>query len=169
MLEKATQFVPEPSTQHALRRALGHFATGVTIVTAPSEIGPLGFTANSFSSVSLSPPLVQWSLARASKRHDAFATATHFAIHILGADQTELAARFATQGQAFDQVAWHEDARNVPILDHCIARLDCTLFKTYPAGDHSLILGEVQNVAVSGGAGLIFDQGRYGRFAPSDG
>ena len=148
----------------ALRHALGHFATGVTVVTAPSAIGPLGFTANSFSSVSLHPPLVQWSLAQASRRHDTFVTAPHFAVHILGQDQVDLAKRFATVGDDFSNLDWHVGQHDVPILETCIVRLDCVSYQHFPAGDHSLILGRVVDVSVLGGSALIFDQSRYGRF-----
>ena len=167
MLEQSTHFGSEAVNSGLLRRALGHFATGVTLVTAQSDIGPLGFTANSFSSVSLTPPLLQWSLARASRRHDTFAKAQHFAVHILAEDQKDLALEFARRGDAFDVTGWSADANGVPVLDQALARFDCQHHAAYPAGDHTLILGEVLGVSVTGGTGLIFDQGRYGHFNPS--
>ena len=97
--------VPGPDTQKAFRDALGRFATGVTVVTTDSEIGPLGITANSFASVSLDPPLVLWSPAKSSRRYEAFAEAKDFAIHVIGAEQAEISARFSRDGTAFEEIA----------------------------------------------------------------
>lgn len=169
MLERSEQITAGPDAQDELRRAFGHFATGVTVVTTQSEIGPLGFTANSFSSVSLEPPLVQWSIALSSRRHKAFTTSQRFAIHILAADQVEQALHFATRGDGFDAFDWHLDAAGVPQLAGCLVRIDCRLHAVHPAGDHSLILGEVLDASIAGGDALIFDQGRYGGFLPPRG
>ncbi|MDW4496428.1 flavin reductase family protein [Sulfitobacter sp. D35] len=168
MAEDDLEFVPGPDRAADLRRALGCFGTGVTVVTARTDRGPLGMTANSFSSVSLDPPLVMWSPARASRRHDAFAAAERFAIHVLGADQLDLARHFATHGHGFDAFDWIEGEDGMPRLEGCLARFDCTRYAVHPAGDHSLILGTVDSVALParGGPGLLFDQGRYGRFSP---
>ncbi|UOA26744.1 flavin reductase family protein [Pseudosulfitobacter sp. DSM 107133] len=158
-------FAPSPETDVALRHAFGRFGTGVTVITTASEIGPLGFTANSFSSVSLKPPLVLWSLADASRRHDAFARAQNFSIHVLADTQAEMALHFAGRGDGFDAYAHQIDPNGVPLLQGCLARFDCTLFDVHKAGDHSIIVGRVTQVATStGGAGLAFDQGLYGRF-----
>ena len=104
----------DPSTQKAFRNALGQFATGVTIVTTNTDAGPLGITANSFASVSLEPPLVLWSPARASRRFAAFEAADHYAIHILAADQEPLCARFSRDGHDFDGLDWSSNAQGVP-------------------------------------------------------
>ncbi len=157
-------FAPGPDTEVALRHAFGRFGTGVTVITTKSEIGPLGFTANSFSSVSLDPALVLWSLANASRRHDAFANATHYSIHILTDAQADMALHFATKGDGFDVYPHQIDAHGVPLLQDCLARFDCTYHSAHPAGDHSIIVGRVTQVAMAEGAGLVFDQGLYGRF-----
>lgn len=164
MTDPHEPFIPGPDTTGLFRRALGRFGSGVTVVTALSDVGPLGFTANSFSSVSLTPPLVLWSLGQASRRHDAFAGAERYCIHILGAEQQEMALHFAAQGQGFDAYDWTQDAHGVPLLQGCLAHLHCTRHAVHPAGDHSIVVGEVLKVEMRDGAGLAFDQGRYGRF-----
>lgn len=157
-----------PTDGRALRSAFGRFGTGVTVITTQTSEGPLGMTANSFSSVSLEPPLVLWSAALRSKRHDAFARAQQYCIHILGADQQALALHFASQGHDFSNVEWAAGPTGAPQLAGCLATLHCTSYAVYPAGDHSVILGQITHAAErsSTGAGLLFDQGRFGTFAP---
>lgn len=160
----------DPLDSRALRGAFGRFGTGVTVITTQTAQGPLGMTANSFSSVSLDPALVLWSAAHRSKRHDAFATATHFCIHILGADQHAMAAHFASQGHDFSGLDWQPGPTGAPQLGGCLAALHCTPYAVHPAGDHSIIVGQVTHAAAcaGSGAGLLFDQGRFGTFAPQD-
>ena len=150
-----------------LRNVLGQFATGVTIVTTRGDLdAPVGMTANSFSSVSLEPPLVLWSAALRSKRHDAFAQAQQYCIHILGADQHALASHFATQGHDFTGFDWAAGPDGAPRLAGCLAAFHCTRFAVHPAGDHSIIIGQITHAAACSGqgAGLLFDQGRFGTF-----
>ncbi len=170
MSDKMHSFKTEQSDAENLRRAFGHYGTGVTIVTIQSAHGPLGMTANSFSSVSLDPPLVLWSPACGSKRHDAFATAAKFCIHVLSADQLTLAQRFAADGFDFSGIDWSEGPNDAPTLAGCLATFHCDTYAVHPAGDHSLILGHVRHAAVQNGdaAGLMFDRGRYGQFSPED-
>jgi len=92
---------PGPGDQRAFRRALGRFATGVTVVTCRSPHGPVGMTVNSFASLSLDPPLVMWSPAKASRRAASFSAARRFAIHVLGAQQRDLADAFMRAADAF--------------------------------------------------------------------
>lgn len=152
----------------ALRGAFGRFGTGVTVITTRTEEGPLGMTANSFSSVSLDPPLVLWSAALRSKRHDAFAEAKFYCIHILAEDQGTLAQHFATQGHDFAGFEWHEGPNGAPTFAGALACFHCETRAVHPAGDHSIILGEIRHAAQrrGHGAGLLFDQGRFGTFAP---
>lgn len=157
-------FTPSPDTQRAFRDTLGQFATGVTVVTCRDADGPLAMTVNSFTSVSLDPPLVLWSPAVASSRHDGFVAAEHFAIHVLGTTQLELGARFAKDGRAFADTGWQEGPHGIPLLPDCVARFICTRHATHPAGDHTLILGAVTECARGSGLPLIFSQGAYGRF-----
>lgn len=170
MSDDLIPFSPDSGDATALRRAFGRFGTGVTVVTVNTAQGPMGMTANSFASVSLDPPLVLWSPAISSKRHDSFTSAASFCIHVLGADQEDLAQRFAGQGHDFSGFDWGEDTAGVPTFAGCLARFHCNTYAVHPAGDHSLILGHVREVALreDGAAGLMFDQGRYGRFTPRD-
>ncbi|EAP84785.1 flavin reductase family protein [Sulfitobacter sp. EE-36] len=169
MADPLHHFIPLPDATVELRRAFGRFGTGVTIVTVQTANGPLGMTANSFSSVSLDPPLVQWSPALSSKRHDAFTNAAQFAVHILGSGQRALADAFAVSGDAFDQFDWTIGPNGAPTLAGCLASFHCDTFGVHPAGDHSIVLGQVTHAAYDPDdsvAGLMYDQGRYGRFTP---
>lgn len=162
--EHMTRFVPGPDTARAFRDALGRFATGVTVVTCRAEGKPLAITANSFSSLSLEPPLVLWSPARASKRFPAFEAAEHFAIHVLAADQFDLCNAFARDGWNFDVAEWHEGAHGVPLVENCLARFECTRHAIHDGGDHAIIVGRVSAVEITDGAPLVFATGAYGRF-----
>lgn len=164
-----TGFVPDAANSRAFRDALGKFATGVTVVTAEGPLGPLGMTANSFSSVSLDPPLVLWSVARTSARFAAFEQAQHFAIHILGADQETECHRFSRGGGAFAQSAPGRNAWGVPVLAHAIARFDCELHARHDGGDHLILVGRVLECRTAEGAPLVFSAGRIGGFAPAVG
>jgi flavin reductase (DIM6/NTAB) family NADH-FMN oxidoreductase RutF len=146
------------------RAALGMFATGVTIVTARDAAGvPVGLTANSFNSVSLAPPLVLWSLARHAGSMPAFARGSHYAINILGADQRELAARFASKADdRFAGVAYRSAPNGVPLLDGAVAVFECFNRSQYEEGDHVIFVGEVERCTHRAGmAPLIFHGGKY--------
>ena len=159
-----TRFTPGPATERQFRDALGAFATGVTVITCRTGAGPLGITANSFSSLSLDPPLVLWSPAKFSRRFNAFAEASHFAVHVLGADHFALCRAFAREGDAFDGFDWSEGAHGVPLLEHCLARFECTQVACHDAGDHAIVVGAVTAVATTAGEPLVFAKGSYGRF-----
>lgn len=156
-------FVPGPSTKRALRDALGRFATGVTVVTCEAD-GPLGITANSFTSVSLDPPLVLWSPARVSRRFAAFAGAKHFAVHVMDEDQAEIALGFAMKGDAFDGLSAARNAEGVPIIHGCLARFECRTHACHDGGDHEIVVGSVLRASAREGSPLIFLGGTYGRF-----
>jgi len=158
-------FAPGPETVHDFRRALGRFATGVTVITAQSAVGPIGITANSFASLSLDPPLVLWSPARASRRFPVFTAAKAYAIHILGADQIDLCRHFVTHGHAPEGLAWEAGAEGVPVLPDCLARFDCTAHAVHDGGDHAIVVGRVAHALVREGQPLVFLGGRYGGFA----
>ena len=146
------------------RAALGMFATGVTIVTARAPNGtPVGLTANSFNSVSLSPPLVLWSLARSAASMPAFEQGSHYTINILSAEQHALAARFASKAvDRFDGVLFHEGAGGAPVLDGAAAVFECFNRSRYEEGDHVIFVGEVERCSARPGAQpLIFHGGRY--------
>jgi flavin reductase (DIM6/NTAB) family NADH-FMN oxidoreductase RutF len=154
----------DPADLINLRGALGRFATGVTVITARNFDGePVGFTANSFNSVSLDPPLILWSLARSSPRLGAYRAAQHYAVNILSADQSELARRFAGKVEdRFDGVGWSEGLGGAPVLDGALAAFECAHEAVYPAGDHELFIGRVSRCAIAEGAPLTFFAGRFG-------
>lgn len=156
----------EPSfTATQFRAALGMFATGVTIVTARAPDGRcVGLTANSFNSVSLAPPLVLWSLARTAGSMPAFSRGSHYAVHILAANQHALAERFASKTvvDRFEGVAWHAGEHDVPLLDGAAAVFECFNRSQYEEGDHVIFVGEVERCRVNADATpLIFHGGRY--------
>jgi flavin reductase (DIM6/NTAB) family NADH-FMN oxidoreductase RutF len=148
----------------ALRDAFGQFATGVTVVTIMGPDGPMGFTANSFSSLSLDPALVLWSLARSSQRFAPYAGAEAFAIHVLSQAQSDLPARFSRGGAGFAGLEGLANAEGVPVLRGALARFDCHRHATHDGGDHLIIVGKVLRLTLEEGAPLVFAQGRFGGF-----
>lgn len=151
-------------TQRQFRDTLGRFATGVTVVTAQSPQGPIGMTANSFSSVSMDPPLVLWCPAKSSSRYPHFAKAAHFAIHVLGGEDEALAMAFARAGDAFDGLDLEFNAQGVPLLTNCLARFECSTHQIHDAGDHAIVVGRVTSAAFREGEALVFSQGQFRRF-----
>lgn len=147
----------------SFRDALGHFATGVTIITAMGRDGtPVGVTVNSFNSASLDPPLVLWSLNRSSGTLPVFSEAGSFVVHILSAEQIELSNRFARPADdKFDGIEFGEGLGGAPLLAGCAARFECRTMYQYEGGDHIIFVGEVQRFDQSGGATLLFHKGRY--------
>ena len=146
------------------RAALAMFATGVTIVTARSAAGePIGLTANSFNSVSIVPPLVLWSLSRQAGSMPTFARGSHYAIHILAADQHALALRFASKDvDRFEGVAFTTGRNGVPLLDGAAATFECFNRSRYDEGDHVIFVGEVEHCErLAGAQPLIYHGGRY--------
>lgn len=153
-----------PFTPDEFRAALGQFATGVTIVTARDADGRLvGLTANSFNSVSLSPPLVLWSLARQSTSMPGFLSAQHYAINVLAADQRPLAERFARKGiDRFDGTPWRAGLTGAPVIDGAVAVFECTHTGQHDAGDHVIFVGQVQHCRRRIGVRpLVFHGGRF--------
>lgn len=148
-----------------LRDALGRFVTGVTLVTTQTAQGPLGITANSFSSVSLDPPLVLWAPARKSSRFPAFEAAEYFAIHILGTDQRDLAERFARSGGDFAGIETTSGHGGTPLIAGCAARFECRHAAGHDGGDHLIVVGEVLRLVERDVAPLIYHRGAYGALA----
>lgn len=149
----------------ALRRTLGQFATGVTVVTAAHPVTGeiVGMTANSFSSVSLDPPLVLWSIVREAKSLAVFLEATHFAINILSAQQLDQSNRFSRPGSdKFAGVAWCPGLGGAPVLEGTAAVFECARHAEHDGGDHIIMVGEVGRFARFDRPGLVFAQGRYG-------
>lgn len=156
MTDGAAGFVPTAETQRAFRDALGAFATGVTVVTAQGSDGVVGITANSFSSLSLDPPLVLWSPARSSRRFALFTEAPAFSIHVLAAGQDGVARHFTRQPDLPEGG-----------LGPVVARFDCAHHALHNGGDHAIVVGRVLTVWHAGGAPLVFHAGRFGGFAPA--
>ena len=154
-------FNPSLEDARAFRDALGRYATGVTIVTCASDAGPQGMTVNSFTSLSLDPPLVLWCPAKSANRHDMFVGAKHFSIHILSDAQKDFCMGFAKGPSPFDQVDWTPDANGTPILPGTLARFDCMHHAVHDGGDHSILVGRVLNVELTDGTPLIYYGGGF--------
>ncbi len=147
----------------SLRDALGEFATGVAVVTARAADGqPVGVTINSFASVSLEPPLVLWSLGLQSPSLAVFEACSHYAVHILAADQVEWSQRFSqSQDDKFAGIATKVGAGGTPLLPGCSAWFECRSQARYPGGDHIILVGHVENFSRQEKPPLIFHGGQY--------
>lgn len=149
------------------RTVLGHFATGVTVVTASDGGQPVGMAVNSFTSVSLDPPLVMFCAARSSTTWPVIKAAGAFAVNVLAADQEELSRAFATKdADRFSCVDHRPGITGSPILVGALAYIDCTLDALHDAGDHELVVGRVVDLDVQRDADpLVFFRGDYGYLA----
>ena len=146
-----------------LRRALGHFGTGVTIVSTRAADGrAVGVTVNSFNSVSLDPPIVLWSLSKASPSLAAFEAAGRFVIQVLAIDQVGLSRRFASRvPDKFDGVHHRYGLGGLPVIEGCTAAFECLTLEQRAVGDHILFLGHVEAFDQRHGTSLLYCQGRY--------
>ena len=152
------------------RNALGTFPTGVCVVTTISPEGaPIGLTCNSFSSVSLSPALVLWSLSLRSPNLSNFLQARHFAINVLAAEQREISQRFAQPiANKFDGVKQVDGKLGVPLLAEAAAHLECRNETRYYSGDHVIFIGHVLHYAYRECEPLVFCRGRYADLKPEE-
>jgi 4-hydroxyphenylacetate 3-hydroxylase, reductase component len=152
-------------TSDEFRRACGRFATGVTIATVLDVEGlPHGLTVNSFSSVSLDPPLVAICLGHAVTVIDAFREANCFGINVLADSQQALSDRFARKGHdRFDGLKWYRGESGAPLLPGVLAAIECSQFHRVSAGDHDIFIGEMLRAKVSEGEPLIYFASRYRR------
>lgn len=147
-----------------LRETLGNFVTGVTVITTRHDDELQGLTANSFSSVSLDPPLVLFSLSRTADCFAAFESSDHFAVNVLRSDQEALSNRFATKDiDKWSDVAWRSGEGGCPLLDGAIATFECRITNRHEGGDHVIYVGKVVKFAHhgDGAAPLAFFRGRY--------
>ena len=153
-----------------IRHVMGHFATGVTIVTTKDKAGvPTGITANAFSSLSLNPPLVLVCIDKKANCYDCFEDSRVFAVNLLGEHQEHLANRFATKGiEKFQDAAWHMSDNGIPVLDETIGHIECTVTQGYDGGDHTIYLGEVIHAQAAGDRPLLFFKGKYARLPGAD-
>ena len=147
------------------RQVLGHFPTGVTVVTASTEEGPVGLCVGSFTSVSLHPPLVAFCAGDASTSYPRIEAAGHFCVNILAEDQEDLCRAMAVKSDdRFAGVGWTAADSGAPVLHDALAWLDCAIEAVHPGGDHVIVVGRVNamDVAREGGP-LLFFRGGYGR------
>lgn len=149
-----------------LRQCLGRFATGVTVVSCKDSRGtPCGITANSFSSVSLAPPMVLWNIAKVSRSLQAYLQAEYFAINILTVQQESLSWHFArSEAELFTGIDYRDSPRDVPLLPDTLAMIECRTQDIHDCGDHHIIVGEVIDYQLSSGEPLLFYSGEYNRF-----
>lgn len=149
------------------RRACSRFTTGVTIASVVDREGtPHGLTVNSFTSVSLDPPLVLVALAHSASVMEAFRDSRFFAVNVLAAGQRALSERFARQGHdRFDGLAWHTGETGAPLLPDTLAEIECATRYRFTAGDHDLIVGEMVRAAIREGEPLLYFAGRYRKLA----
>jgi flavin reductase (DIM6/NTAB) family NADH-FMN oxidoreductase RutF len=147
----------------AFRDVLGNFVTGVTIVTANDDGEMVGVAANSFTSVSLDPPLISFCAAHSSTTYPRIRRAAHFCVNVLAEGQHETAQLFAQRGaDRFAKVGWRPSPLGAAILDGVLAWVDCTLEAEHRAGDHDIVLGRVVDFAVdTGRRPLLFFRGRF--------
>jgi 3-hydroxy-9,10-secoandrosta-1,3,5(10)-triene-9,17-dione monooxygenase reductase component len=147
------------------REVLGHFATGVTIVTAMEGAEPVGFTCQAFTSLSLDPPMVALAPGKNSTSWPRIAAAGSFCINILADDQEALSRDFAVSGgDKFAGVGWRPAGNGAPVLDGVLAWVECDFELAHDAGDHELVLGRVRDMGVSRGKPLVYYRGGFGRF-----
>ncbi|MGA2550057.1 MAG: flavin reductase family protein [Burkholderiaceae bacterium] len=162
----AQAMAPDFDALH-FRRALGQFATGVTIITTRTDSGkPVGFTANSFNSVSLDPPLVLWSQSSRASSLAIFRGNTHYAINVLASDQIELSRSFGSSAAALEEsrfhgAQWTDGSRGAPVLVGCCAWFECFNRSRYEEGDHVIFVGEVERCGFTHREPLIFQDGHY--------
>lgn len=155
------------STPENFRAVLGRFATGVTVVTTCEGTRRAGITVNSFTSVSLDPPLVLICIERTAYVHDILARTGIYAVNVLTAEQRHLsecfASRSAERDETFCGLASHEAATGAPILDQTLAFVDCRVVAIYPGGDHSIFLGRVEALGGAEASPLLYYRGSYSR------
>jgi flavin reductase (DIM6/NTAB) family NADH-FMN oxidoreductase RutF len=162
-VQQQAKMVAERLDRRDFRRALGQFATGVTVVTANTSDGRrIGVTVNSFSSVSLDPPLILWSLSRQAESFFDFTNVTHFAVNVLEAKQHHLSRQFSTRlADKFVGVEFIEGKAGAPLLKGVIAQFVCRKVRLYDGGDHVIFVGEVEEYKYEDGEPLVFHSGRY--------
>lgn len=158
------------------RRVMGHYPTGVTVVTAACGDGPAGLVIGSFTSVSLDPPLVSFCLDRGSASGARMRSADNFCVNVLAEDQVGLCAVFSGRsGDRFSGLPTRAESTGAPVIEGCLAWIDCRLRAIHPAGDHYIMIGEVAALSAADAGGpdaggpadrspLVFLRGAYGRF-----
>lgn len=156
--------------QRSFRKALGCFATGVTVVTTlhPDRHTPAGVTVSAFSSLSLDPPMVLFCLGQQTSSIESFKTHGHFAINVLSETQRDISIRFASRSEdKWKGITWEKGVAGVPLLPGCIATLECKLVNVVEGGDHLIFIGKVERLThQEGGSPLIYFRGAYMEYGP---
>ena len=165
LMAETSQFPDQPVASADLRSVMGHYLTGVTIVTLTGpDQKPYGLTVTSFNSVSLSPPLILWSLDNRNERLSMFQGARGFAVNIMAADQLALCEKFASaDNDRFSNCKWHFGPFNQPILENALASLECRPWAEYGGGDHTIFVGEVMSIKHGKGKAAAFFNGKLGQ------
>jgi flavin reductase (DIM6/NTAB) family NADH-FMN oxidoreductase RutF len=163
---KARAMVIDPSE---LRRVMGHFATGVTIITTKDSSGtPFGLTANAFLSLSLDPPLVLISVDKGAQCYSCFVPQNGFTVNFLSENQEEISRRFATKGvDKFAGLQWRLGENGAAILDGGLGYVECRITQCHDGGDHTIVIGEIVNASATGDRPLLFFKGRYQKLPAS--
>jgi len=154
-----------PVSKKLFRKVLGHFATGVTVVTMRQRSGmPWGFTVNSFTSVSLEPPLVLICVGQGSESFQAMRKAKYFAVNFLTEKQEELSRRFASKSpDRFSNISYSDGAHGSPLIAGCLGFVECKKAASHLHGDHTIVIGEVLEAKARGGSPLVFYRSAYAR------
>ena len=152
-----------------LRQCFGNFITGITVVTTRHQDSPIGFTANSFTSVSLDPPLLLICIDNSSDNIDSFKQSKTFGINILADDQADMSNRFSSvMDNRFEGISWHVSEHGNPELEGISAFFDCSLEATHQAGDHTILIGRIHDCYHTDKNGLGYFQGCYVTVASED-
>jgi len=153
-----------PSPQE-MRRAMGAFASGVTVVAGIDDGQPVGFACQSFASVSLEPPLVLFCADHRGRSWPRIRASGRFNVSVLAEDQGEVCARFGSgDGRKFDGLAWHESPRGTPVIEGVLLRVECAVHAVHVAGDHDVVIGRVLDLDLAAGESepMIFFRGKLG-------
>jgi flavin reductase (DIM6/NTAB) family NADH-FMN oxidoreductase RutF len=157
-----TQLAEASVPADAFRHALGHFATGITVISALDAQGePYGATVSSFSSLSLDPPLIQWSLTTKSYSYPIFSQAKHFAVNILASNQEDVSRTFCKPIDRFSQVESLVGLEGLPLVAGCLGWIECSLEREIEAGDHTIFVGRVMRTRVADKSPLVHWRGCY--------
>lgn len=155
-----------PIDEFRFRQALGHFASGVTVVTTEHEGKLYGMTVSSFASLSLKPPLVLICVDKSVNTHTAISASGRFAVNILEQSQEHLSRRFATsEDNKFIGVAWHTGQLGLPVLEGVLTVIECHVRDTVPGGDHTIFVGEVMDAEINQGSPLLYYRRGYHELA----
>jgi flavin reductase (DIM6/NTAB) family NADH-FMN oxidoreductase RutF len=152
-----------PISKDEFKAALGRFASGVTVITTKDAHGDLhGITVSAFCSVSLEPPMILVCIEKKTGSHHAFVEAKKFVVNILAEEQAEVSNQFAFKHEdKFEGISFHYGIDELPVLEGCLANLECHLKYSYDGGDHTIFVGEIQNAHLSDGKPLTYFHGNY--------